>query len=88
MTCFHIKFLVQSSSSTSFYGDNMILDLSPTVSKQYRQTELLDYCAVLCRHALKTTNVYSQTVKLTTRSAAGRAVLMWTFCVVCVCWHR
>ena len=46
---------------------------------------MLDYCAVLCRHALKTTDVYSQTVKLTMRAAAGKAVLMWTCCVVCVC---
>ena len=44
---------------------------------------MLDYCAVLCRRALKTTDVYSQTVKLTMRAAAGRAVLMWT-CCVCV----
>ena len=45
---------------------------------------MLDYCAMLCRRALKTTDVYSQTVKLTMRAAAGRAVLMWT-CCVCVC---
>ena len=38
----------------------------------------------MCRRALKTTNVYSQTVELTTTAAAGRAVLMWTCCVVCV----
>jgi len=63
----------------------MILGQSSTVSKQYRQTDMLDYCAVLCRRALKTTDVYSQTVKLTMRAAAGRAVLMWTCCVVCVC---
>ena len=44
---------------------------------------MLDYCAVLCRHALKTADVYSKTVKLTMRAAAGRAVLMWT-CCVCV----
>ena len=44
---------------------------------------MLDYCAAMCRRALKTTDIYSQTVKLTTRAAAGRAVLMWT-CCVCV----
>jgi len=64
----------------------VILGQSPTVSKQHRQTEMLDYCAMLCRRALKTADVYRQTVKLTMRAAAGRAVLIWTCCVcVCVC---
>ena len=46
---------------------------------------MLDFCAVLCQRALKTTDVYSQTVNLTMRVAAGTALVMWTCCVCVLC---